>query len=260
MTYSERTTATGIPERDFRAIKAFLVRSTVPLIYESDDTAGIQGSGCLFDFDGCLYFVTAGHVLERVNAHKLGVPFRTLGSEVFTLGTGVVGWSRTEAYDVAAYRIDDAQTVAALRESYSVLGTANVAAPEPGADHFVVVGYPAATVIKRGKQLTPSDLTQIHTAPYAGSVIGSRGDHDLFLKLERQSEGLWGQPAVVPNLPGISGGPVWQVRRSTSSIWTPESALSLVGIQVSTDPRGERYMRALLWEVVTSALRKLAPA
>jgi hypothetical protein len=259
MPYRDRITATGLPERDFQAIKAFLVRSTVPLIYESDAAAGVQGSGSLFDYEGCLYFVTAGHVLERVDPHKLGVPFRAFGSEVFTLGTGLVGWSRTETFDVAAYRIDDLKTIAALRESYSILGKANVAPPEPDADHFVVVGYPASTVVRRGKEMKPGDLTQIHTTRYVGEVVGPCGEHDLFLKLDRQAQGLWGHETTIPALPGISGGPVWQVRRSTTSIWTPESALGLVGIQVSTDPRGERYMRALRWEVVAEALRKLAP-
>lgn len=259
MIVSDRMTATGLTERDFRAIKAFLVRSTVPLIYDSKDDAGIRGSGCLFDFGGVLYFVTAGHVLERVDPEQLGVPFRTHGSEVFTLGTGVMSWSRTEEFDVAAYRIDDVETIGALRDSYNVLGLASVAASKSEADHYIVVGYPAETVAKRGKELTPRDLTQIHTAPYIGEVVGSRGQHDIFLKLDRQSRDLWGNSAAVPKLPGISGGPVWQVHPSTTSIWTPESALSLVGIQVSCDPRGEKYMRVLRWEVVAAALRKLAP-
>lgn len=257
MPYSDLTTATGLPERDFRAIKAFLIRSTVPLIYESEDTAGIQGSGCLFDYDGFLYFVTVGHVLDGVDPHKLGVPFRILGNEVVTLGAGVVGWSRTENFDFAAYRIDDAQTIAALRESYSVLGRANVATLDPDTDHFVVAGYPKATVVRQGQELIPTDLTQVHTGRYDGEVVGARGEHDLFLKLDRHARNLWGHSVVVPNLPGISGGPVWQLHPSSSSIWTPESALDLVGIQVSTDCRGERYIRALRWEVVYSALRKL---
>jgi hypothetical protein len=258
MTVGARMTATGFNERDFRAIKAFLVRSTVPLIYESGDTAGVQGSGCLFDFGGCLYFVTAGHVLERVDPDKLGVPLRTHGNEVFTLGPGVVGWSRTEAFDVAAYRIDDLPTAAALRDSYAVLGSANVAPREAESHRYIVVGYPSETVVKDGKELTPSDLTQIYTVRYDGEVIGLRGAHDVFLELDRQSKNLWGNAASVPKLPGISGGPVWQVRPSTTGIWTPESVLSLVGIQVSCDPLGERYMRVLRWEMVTAALLKLA--
>jgi hypothetical protein len=118
-------TATGFPVRDFHAIKAFLLASTVPLVYESDELAGIQGTGCLFDFFGTLYFVTAGHVLENVDPHKLGVPFRQRGSEIFTLGTGLVGWSRQDEYDVAAYRIDDEETSRMLRESYKVLDRSN---------------------------------------------------------------------------------------------------------------------------------------
>lgn len=259
MTYSARITANGLPERDFRAIKAFLVRSTVPLIYESGDIAGIQGSGCLFDLDGRLYFVTAGHVLDGVDPHKLGVPFRTHGNEVFTLGTGVVGWSRVEAYDVAAYRIDDEQTSDALRDSYIILRPTNVSTLQPGAGHFIVAGYPAETVVKQGKELAPRDLTQLHTSPYTGDIVGARGEYDLFLNLRREARGLWGNPAIVPKLLGISGGPVWQVRKSTEEIWTPESALGLVGIQVSCDQSGEKYVRALRWEVVAAALLKLAP-
>jgi hypothetical protein len=260
VTFRELVTATGLPERDFRAIKAFLVRSTVPLIFEADDVSGVQGSGCLFDLDGCLFFVTAGHVLKDVDPQKLGVPFRIYGSEIFTLGTGLVGWSQIEAFDIAAYRVDDKDTAIALRESFLVLGPANVGAPLPDSDHYVVVGYPGETVKKNGRELRPSDLTQLHTSSYWGDVIGPRGEHDLFLKLRRHSHSLWGQVTVVPDLRGLSGGPVWQVCESTTSIWTPESALRLVGLQVSCDPGGARYMRILRWEVVEAVLRKLDPA
>lgn len=45
-------TATNFPVRDFLAIKAFLLASTVPLVYESEKLAGVQGTGCFFDFWG----------------------------------------------------------------------------------------------------------------------------------------------------------------------------------------------------------------
>lgn len=254
-----RNQQTGLPERDFRAIKAFLVRSTVPLIYESEDVAGIQGSGCLFDLAGILYFVTAGHVLQGVDPHKLGVPVRQENSEVFTLGVGLVGWSRNDEFDVSAYRIDDEETTRKLRASYSILGVTNTEPPSPTDDHFIIAGYPAETVSRAGMTLTPKDLTQIHTSVYDGEVIGTRTPYDLFFKLDRKAQSLWGHPVPVPDIQGISGGPVWQVRESTSQVWTPESVLRLVAIQVSCDPKGERYMRALSWVVVQAALKKLAP-
>jgi hypothetical protein len=259
MSFSDSATTTGFSERDFRAVKEFLIRSTVPLIFEDGDLAGVHGSGALFDLDGDLYFVTAGHVLQGVDPTKIGVPVRTHDDFVFTLGRGQVGWSRNEQYDVAAYRIDDSEAAAALRAANIVLGPNNIGAPDPNLDRYVVVGYPAATVTKNGDNLTTKDLTQIYTTLYTGEVIGSNGAHDLFLKLTREAKSLWGQPREVPALPGISGGPVWQIRPSTSTVWTPESALALVGIQVSTDPRAERYIRALRWEVVLAAVKALAP-
>jgi hypothetical protein len=251
-------TATGISERDFRAIKAFLVRSTVPLIYESVSDAGIQGSGCLFDHEGILYFVTAGHVLEGVDPYKLGIPIHQENSEIFSLGSGVVGWSRNEEYDVSAYRIDDEEIIQKLRRSYLILSIANTAPLNCADGHFIVAGYPAETVSRTGMTLTPKDLTQIYTTAYQDEVIGQRTAYDLFLKLDRKAYGLWGNPITVPNIRGISGGPVWQIRESTSQVWTPESVLRLVAIQVSCDPKGERYMRALSWVVVQTALTKLA--
>lgn len=258
MTFRELRTATGLLERDFRAIKHFLLRSTVPLICETESDVGIVGSGCLFDRDGHLYFVTAGHVLDGTDPEALGVPLRTKNAEVFSLGTGVVSWSRNDAFDVAAYRIDDDDASNALRAAYVILGPANTAAPSPNNNHFVVAGYPAATVERNGFDLSTRDLTQIHTSPYAGDVIGSRGEHDLFLKLKLSAHDLWGNAKAVPKLPGISGGPVWQVHQSNALIWTPESALTLVAIQVSCDPRADRYMRALRWEIVDAVLREVA--
>ena len=259
MPHANAQTATGIPERDFRAIKAFLVRSTVPLIYESEENAGVQGSGCLFDIEGILFFVTAGHVLQGVDPNKLGVPIRTSNSEIFTMGTGLVGWSRNDEYDVAAYRIDDFETCQSLRRSYAVLNSSNLEHLVPEDEHYIVSGYPAETITRMGKTLTPRDLTQIHTCRYSGEVVGTRTPYDIFLKLDRIAHGLWGQSVAVPSIKGISGGPVWQVRDSISPIWSPESALRLVAIQVSCDSKGERYMRALSWSVVLVALQKLIP-
>lgn len=260
MLHSNKLTFTGLPERDFRAVKAFLVRSTVPLIYETAETAGVQGSGCLFDLEGTLFFVTAGHVLEGVDPHKLGIPIRQSYSGVFTLGTGVVGWSRNDEYDIAAYRIDDVATSEALRSSYAVLRNSNVDCPSAEEDHYIIAGYPAETVTLTGKTLTPRDLTQIHTGKYDGEILGTRTPYDHFFKLSRSAQSLWGQAAEVPNIKGISGGPVWQLRESTSPVWSPESALRLVAVQVSCDAKGERYIRALSWAVVLVALRKLMPS
>lgn len=251
-----RTTVIGIPEREFAAVKAFFLRTTVPLIYESGATAGIQGTGCLFETADSLYFVTAGHVLEDVDPSKLGIPLRQLNSEVFTLGRGLVGWSKNEEFDVGAYRIDDEQFEAKLRGGYMVLSASNLGTPTKEG-HFIVPGYPRATVVRDNGTLKPKDITQIHTAIYDGEVVGSRTDRDLFLKLERTAQGLWGHNVDVPDLRGISGAPVWQLVSERSEIWTPEAYLRLVGIQVACDPRGEKYIRALTWPVVQAALGKL---
>lgn len=259
MAFDQFQATTGISERDYRAIREFLLQSTVPLIYESTEIVGIQGSGCFFDLDGHLFFVTAGHVLKGVDPTAFGVPLRPRGGEVFTFGVGEVGWSRDDAYDVAAYRIDDARACKSIRGSYVILGESNLSPLDADLERYVVVGYPASTVTCKGDTLTTPDLTQIHTSRYLGDVDGERGPQDFFLKLAREGLGLWGQEKPVPWLPGISGGPVWQVRSASPEIWTPESVLSLVGIQVSCDKRGERYMRALRWEVVLAALRLLVP-
>jgi hypothetical protein len=101
-------TSTGIAEPNLKAIRAFLINATVPLVYHSDNVTGVQGTGCLFEQSGALYFVTAKHVLEGIDSSKLGVPFRQHDGEVFTLGSGVVGLSRCDKIDVAGYRIEDA--------------------------------------------------------------------------------------------------------------------------------------------------------
>lgn len=252
-----RTTVTGIPEREFAAVKAFFLRTTVPLIYESGSTAGIQGTGCLFETADGLYFVTAGHVLEGVDPSTLGIPLRQLNSEVFTVGRGLVGWSKNEEFDVGAYRIDDEQFETKLRKGYIVLSALNLGTPTKDEGHFIVPGYPQVTVVRENGTLKPRDLTQIHTAIYDGEVIGSRTDLDLFLKLDRTAQGLWGHNFNVPDLRGISGAPVWQLVPARSEIWTPEASLRLVGIQVACDSRGEKYMRALTWPAVQAALEKL---
>lgn len=254
---SPSLTSTGFPEREFVAVKNFLLNSTVPLIYEKDDVVGIQGTGCLFDLNGTLFFVTAGHVLEGVDPHALGVPLRKIDSTVFTLGPGIVGWSRQDEFDIAAYRIDDQGVITQLRQSYVVLGESNVKESPSNNDHYVIPGYPTATISRQDNHLKAKDLTQLYTTRYTGPVVGNRTEHHHFFKLSRTAQRLWGQTIEVPDLRGISGAPVWQVRESNTAVWTPESILHLVGIQCAVDPKAERYIRALNWEVVRLALVKL---
>lgn len=252
-----RLTSTGIPEREFSAVKQFLIRSTVPLVYESGDVAGIQGTGCLFEQSGLLYFVTAGHVLEGLNPESLGIPLRQLESEVFTLGEGLMGWSKNDEFDVGAYRIDDEVFATQLRQSYTVLSNSNVGQSSIEG-HYVISGYPRETIRRVGNTLEPRDLTQVHTGAYDGEVVGDRSSHDLFFKWGKEAKNLWGHKAATPNLMGISGAPVWLFRESQNAIWSPEGTLSLVGLQVSCDPH-DRYIRALRWPVVSAALDQLRP-
>lgn len=252
-----RLTSTGIPEREFNAVKQFLLRSTVPLLYESDDVAGIQGTGCLFERSGHLYFVTAGHVLEGLNPETLGIPLRQIDSEVFTLGEGLMGWSKNEKFDVGAYRIDDTSFALQLRQSYVVLSDLNVGQPI-AEGRYIIPGYPRATIKRVGNTLQPKDLTQVHTGTYEGEVIGDRAPHDLFFKWGKEADSLWGHKAETPSLKGISGAPVWLLRENQSAIWSPEGSLCLVGLQVSCDPH-DRYIRTLSWPVVAAALDELKP-
>lgn len=252
-----RVTATGISEREFVALKAFFLSTTVPLVYESGETVGVQGTGCLFETETGLYFVTAGHVLEGVDPSKLGIPLKQADSEVFTLGEGVVAWSTSDDIDVGAYRIDDVELARQLRYAYVILTPANSGEPLPNHNHYVVTGYPRVTVALIGRTLKPKDLTQLHTGPYDGDVVGNRTPVDLFLKLDQTAQSLWGSDITVPDLRGISGGPVWQVVSNTGEIWSPETSLRLVGIQVSCDPKGEKYVRTLRWVAVQAAIDKV---
>lgn len=250
-------TSTGFTKNEFAAIKRFLLASTVPLVYESGDVAGIQGTGCLFDLAGTLFFVTARHVLEDVDPLALGIPLRQFDSTVFTLGQGIVGWSRHDEFDVAAYRIDDRVFADQLRHAYVVLSPANVLSGMNTNNHYIVPGFPAATISRNGKALKPKDLTQLYTTRYDGPVVGTQTEFDLFFKLSKVGHSLWGQKREVPDLRGISGAPVWQVQMLHNPVWSPESVLRLIGIQVSCDPKAESYIRVLSWNVVEHALAKL---
>jgi hypothetical protein len=252
-----RLTSTGIPAREFNAVKQFLIRSTVPLVYESSDVAGIQGTGCLFEQSGNLYFVTAGHVLEGLNPDTLGIPLRQIDSEIFTLGEGLMGWSKNDKFDVGAYRIDDKSFAMQLRQSYTVLSNSNVG-PTAIEGRYIIPGYPRATIKRVGNTLQPADLTQVHTGAYDGEVIDNRASHDLFFKWGKEAESLWGHKAETPSLKGISGAPVWLLTENQNAIWSPEGSLCLVGLQVSCDPY-DRYIRALSWPVVAAALDELKP-
>ena len=252
-----RLTSTGMPEREFNAVKQFLIRSTVPLVYASGEDADIQGTGCLFEQSGHLYFVTAGHVLEGLKPETLGIPLRQIDSEVFTLGEGLIGWSKNDKFDVGAYRIDDESFAMQLGQSYTVLNSSNVGQSDLEG-RYIISGYPRATIKRVGNTLKPQDLTQVHTTAYRGEVIGDRSSHDLFFKWSKEAENLSGRRIETPSLKGISGAPVWLLRENQDAIWSPEGSLCLIGLQVSCD-KHDRYIRALSWSIVAAALDRLRP-
>ena len=71
---TERVAVTGFTESEHRAIERFLTARTVPLCYQLEGRAFVQGTGTLYKSENDLFLVTAAHVLEDIDATLLGVP------------------------------------------------------------------------------------------------------------------------------------------------------------------------------------------
>ena len=64
---------------------------------------------------------------------------------------------------------------------------------------------------------------------------------------------MTGEPIKTPELPGVSGASIWELRPVTG-VWTPEAATRVVGIQSSY--MHSKYIRAKSWWAVAKVLEQ----
>lgn len=238
------------------AIERFLISCTVPLIYQNAKGTGVLGTGTLFQVGGRNYLITAGHLFDGIDPENIGIPERyENGAHIVTLGHCTIFHPKdTDNYDVAVIELLEADVCRLVKSGWHRLTMANVAAYDPTTTDYILAGYPDETVVYDNGALKADSLLQLYTGPYKEEVVGGVGEFDFCLRYGRQLTNAFGVMKDSPDLGGASGASVYAFTPATSSIWSPEGVLRIVGIQVAM-PDKRRYIRAKKWSLVEHVLK-----
>ncbi len=252
------TETTGLSLPELGTLEQFLVGCTVPLVYQSAERTGVLGTGAFFWFDGRPCLVTAGHLFQDADPNKIGVPERA-GKDVamWYLGHATIHHPRnTDEHDVAVIELLDEEFIERARSGWTFLNESNLAATDAQFENYLIAGYPDTTVTYENATLRPSALFQLYTAPYVGEVDGGRGEFDLFFRYSREAGNTYGLPKETPHLGGASGALVYGLADRPPGIWSPESVLKIVGIEVAFVH--SKYVRAKKWALLQHVLSIVA--
>lgn len=236
-----------------------MLHRTVPVLCDGDAVDQV-GTGTLFDLDGRLFFVTAGHIFDDIKPQNLSLPTNPMSSDLQTLGAHTLYRPREIHIDIAVLELLEHTIVEKLRAGWHVLTLANIA---PCAEQatFVICGYPSCLVRRRGERLTGT-LISAYTERFRGIPPNAKKpvdpNLDLFFHYDHSADDVFGNEIATPHLGGTSGSSVWQyIEPPADRFWSVDKSLKVVGIQAAF-VEGE-YARAVNWTYVFDAFQQIDP-
>jgi hypothetical protein len=249
------------PPLEKNIVESFVLSVTLPILLDHESGVKLLATGTLFKVGGQHFLVTARHVFDGISKpENLAYPEAPRRGGTHTFGKSVVVKPDDENIDVAVVLLDETETVDRLTKSWQFLSLKNIAAPAVNAPdgHFFVAGYPASLTKSIDGWLSGSFVTaytqRMPEAPVEATQPVS-AELDLFFDYGKKAVSTSGIEIDTPELPGVSGASIWQPREFVGTIWTPEAALSVVGVQSSYIH--SKYIRAKSWWAVAKVLEKI---
>jgi hypothetical protein len=187
------------------------------------------------------------------------------------LGRHILYWPDNEAIDIAVLEILETSTVDVIKKGWRLLNPEQHSAIASPQGTFLLCGYPSewAKIIGqrfRGTQLIAYTARLKEVPKNAVSPVDER--MDLFFRHTTNGGDLRPRNANQPihgghapmsppnNLGGTSGASVWEYYHlANQSLWTPEAALRIIGIQHSV--RKGHYIRVKSWAFVMALLGQI---
>lgn len=240
------------------AVERFALNSTIPIIYDHDDDAGLLGTGTLFKIGGHSLVVTAGHLFDdkRLDLSNLAYPLTPIKSELFTFGDLELYRPDIPSIDIAVLDLKSENTISRLNSGWQFLSIENVAPPS-NQGTFFLSGYPAQHTKNIGSWLSGRfAIVYTERIPHIPDSAAKPVDAtlDLFFTYGKEAETLDGKTITTPELPGTSGGSVWEYKVPQEALWTAERSVKVVGVQ-SAYIHSE-YFRANSWWAVARVIVK----
>lgn len=242
-------------------VHRFVVSVTIPILHELGDTAALLATGTLFKIAGRSFVITARHVFDDVSDLRLlSYPENTLKGSLYTFGAMTIHRPKEEHIDVAVIELHDPATVDRLDAGWQFLCLENVGLPSEnlGNGSVFVAGYPHALTSEKDGWTTGRFLTaftqRIPEAP-DGALKPICADVDLFFDYGHEAQSLAGESITTPQLQGVSGGSIWELVQPTSTVWSPDQNVRVIGVQSSF--RHSDFIRAKNWWAVAKVLESV---
>lgn len=246
------------------AIEKFVQSVTIPILLETEKGAGLLATGTLFEIAGYRLLVTARHIFDHVpDLATLSYPENPRRGGLHTFGSLKLFKPIEEHFDVAVLELLEEETIARLKQGWRFLTLSNVALPSATAQDgsFFVSGYPGELTSNVGDWIQGKIVTaytqRIPETPFDATPPVIPG-LDLFFDYHRQATSIAGEEIQTPEMEGISGASIWEITAEVDSVWSPESAVRVVGVQSAF--RHSKYMRAKDWRAVTKVLEQIDPS
>lgn len=245
------------------AIEKFALNVTIPILLETKNGAGLLATGTLFEIAERHFIVTARHIFDDVcDLTTLAFPENPLKGGLHTFGNFQLAKPTEEHLDIAVMELKDAEVISKLKSGWQFLSLSNVALPSATSPDgaFFLSGYPGSLTKNSGGWLQgvfATAYTQRIPDTPSGASAPVIPELDLFFNYGHEATSITGKQVETPKLPGTSGASVWEHKPTSTAVWTPESAVRVVGVQSAYVH--SKYFRAKNWLAVAKVLEQIAP-
>ena len=203
------------------AIREFCASCTIPVIAESDDKVGNEGTGSILKANNRIFFITASHVANLILKYpnNLGIPTGKRKSEILTFkDCEVIQPENTKdqkCYDVGVIELTKNHLLCnALSENFNYISFSNIGPFYSEHDKYYLAGYPAVRSAQLSNMLLVSSIFMFETSTYkkeVGRNIKINTESDIFLEYSKTIINENGTEVRAPKLQGISGGTIWRI-------------------------------------------------
>ncbi|WP_145978870.1 hypothetical protein [Pseudomonas mosselii] len=242
-------------------VHRFVMSVTIPILHELGDAAALLATGTLFKIAGRSFIITARHVFDEVSdLTLLAYPENPLKGSLHTFGDMAIYKPKEEHIDVAVIELLDPETLRRLHAGWQFLELKNVGIPSKNLDDgsVFVGGYPQSLTDLQDGWTTGAFLTaytqRIPDTP-SGALEPVCEDLDMFFDYGHLAHTLTGEPITTPVLKGVSGGSIWEMVEPTSTVWSPDQNVRVIGVQSSF--RHSDFIRAKNWWAVAAVLEEV---
>jgi hypothetical protein len=251
-------------EHENNALHNFFIQVSLPIITTEGDQFFIIGTGTLFKIAGRHFLITAAHILDDFHSERWAFPTGPHSGEIRTFGAAEFTRTTDESADICIVELKDPDAIAMLEREWRFLTLDNIWLPDLSAQAVFLSGFPSvrakyADGNLRGRLFVVRSTYNTDRPEPKGAPPLKRGV-DFFIHYQNRVNELTGENIADVQIQGTSGCSIWAYKEQgwvASTVWTPETALRVIGIQSAYVKN--QYLRAKSWGAVLLILGNMDP-